>query len=175
MKLIEKFLSKHRKQSEPSISVRSIKESDYPKVRPKIVVRWGSTIIVTKGRSHDILGLEGFITEVGSNIVGYIFYEIINNDVEIALLDSFRKNLGIGTILTQRVIDLAKNRGLNRVFVITTNDNTHALRFYQKIGFDFYAIHRDAVIEKQKLKPEITLTGYHWIPVRHEIELEYLL
>lgn len=53
----------------------------------------------------------------------------------------------------------------------TTNDNLHALRFYQKRGFDLFALHRFAVDRARKQKPQIPLFGNDNIPIRHEIEL----
>lgn len=54
---------------------------------------------------------------------------------------------------------------------MTTNDNTHALRFYQKRGFVITAIRVNAMEEQRKKKP-IPLTGNDGIPIRDEIELE---
>ena len=57
----------------------------------------------------------------------------------------------------------------------TTNDNLNALRFYQKRGFVLVAVHRNAMEQARKLKPEIPLIGNDGIPLRDEIELEMLL
>jgi hypothetical protein len=59
--------------------------------------------------------------------------------------------------------------------VPTSNDNIRAIRFYQRRGFDMRAVHLDAITEARKLKPTIPLLGYDGIPVRHEIEFEYVL
>jgi len=61
------------------------------------------------------------------------------------------------------------------MFLITTNDNTHALRFYQNRNFVIAAIHINAIEKSRQLKPEIPLTGADGIPIRDEIELEMLL
>jgi len=37
------------------------------------------------------------------------------------------------------------------------------------------AVHRDAVSDSRRLKPEIPQVGEHGIPIRDEIELETLL
>ena len=37
------------------------------------------------------------------------------------------------------------------------------------------AVHRNAIEESRKLKPEIPLTGIDGLPIRDEIELELLL
>ena len=51
----------------------------------------------------------------------------------------------------------------------------NALRFYQKRGFELFAIHRNALDISRKLKPEIPMIGNDGIPLRDEIELEMLL
>jgi RimJ/RimL family protein N-acetyltransferase len=65
--------------------------------------------------------------------------------------------------------------GVGRVWLITTNDNTAALRFYQRLGFDLVALHRDAVDAARSIKPSIPLVGNDGIPIRHELELELRL
>ena len=70
---------------------------------------------------------------------------------------------------------MAKKNGCRRVWLITTNDNTYAIRFYQKRGFDMAAIHRNAINESRKIKPQIPLTGFDKIPILHEIEFEMML
>ena len=59
--------------------------------------------------------------------------------------------------------------------LITTNDNTHALRFYQKLGFELTALYCHAVDLSRKLKPSIPETGQDGIPIRDEIELQLRL
>ena len=46
------------------------------------------------------------------------------------------------------------------------------MRFYQKRGFVLVAVHRNALAESRRLKPEIPLIGIDDIPLRDEIELE---
>ena len=69
----------------------------------------------------------------------------------------------------------ARERGCRRLWLVTTNDNTPAVRFYQRRDFDICAFHRNAITESRRLKPEIPDEGLFGIRVRHEIELEYLL
>jgi ribosomal protein S18 acetylase RimI-like enzyme len=83
-----------------------------------------------------------------------------------------RSRVGAGAALLEGVGALARGAGARRVWLITTNDNTHALRFYQRSGFDLVAIHRDAVAEARRLKPSIPLVGNDGVPIRHELELE---
>ena len=61
-------------------------------------------------------------------------------------------------------------------WLITTNDNLDALRFYQRRGFRITAIHAGAVDDSRaRLKPEIPEAGDHGIPLRDELELELTL
>ena len=69
----------------------------------------------------------------------------------------------------------ARRQGCRRLWLITTNDNTHALRFYQRRGLQLAALHRNAIEESRRLKPEIPQHGADGIPLRDELELELVL
>jgi GNAT superfamily N-acetyltransferase len=80
---------------------------------------------------------------------------------------------GAGTAMVEAVERLAAQQGCTRLWVITTNDNVDALRFYQRRGFCIVAVHRGAVDRSRvNLKPEIPVVGAYGIPLRDEIELE---
>ena len=81
----------------------------------------------------------------------------------------------LGKGLINAVVDAAKGAACRRVWLVTTNDNTHAIRFYQRLGFDLRAVHMNAMEEARKLKSQIPLTGYDDIPLKHEFEFEILL
>jgi RimJ/RimL family protein N-acetyltransferase len=70
---------------------------------------------------------------------------------------------------------LAEQAACQRIWLITTNDNMPALRFYQKRGFRLVAVHQNALDYSRTLKPEIPLIGLEGIPLRDEIELEIIL
>ena len=77
--------------------------------------------------------------------------------------------------LINRVIEKAKLYRCKRVWLITTNDNSHAIRFYQKRGFEWVGFYKDSVQDSRKLKPEIPELGDDDIPIKHEIEFELKL
>lgn len=135
---------------------------------------WGSSIVVTRGKIHKVAELYGFVALEEGEVKGIITYNIENNECEIVSLDSLCENCGIGSALVEQVVIEATAHGCKRVWMITTNDNTHALRYYQKRGFDLVAIHRNAINESRKIKPQIPLIGFDGIPILHEIELEKL-
>ena len=62
----------------------------------------------------------------------------------------------LGTALVAAVRSLARDAGCTRLWLITTNDNVDALRFYQRRGFRLATLHRGAVDDcRARLKPEI--------------------
>jgi len=134
--------------------------------------RWGSDVIVSHGKAHLAEHLEGFLIIESGEIIGLVTYLIEENQLEVVSLDSFREGKGIGTVLIEKVMEVAKINGCHRVWLITTNDNTHAMRFYQKRGFHMAALHKNAVTESRRIKPEIPLYGYDNIPILDEIEFE---
>ena len=92
---------------------------------------------------------------------------------EILTLHAAAQWHGAGTILIEAVEQLAVQHRCTRLWVITTNDNVDALRFYQRRGFCLVCVHRGAVDHSRaSLKPEIPLAGNYGIPLRDELELE---
>jgi hypothetical protein len=61
------------------------------------------------------------------------------------------------------------------MWLITTNDNHPAIRFYERRGMSVVAVHRDAVTKARGLKPEIPELGIDGTPIRDEIEFEVRL
>jgi len=139
------------------------------------IVKFRGKIIVSRGKVHSIEKLPGYIALMNGEIKGLITFNILEDDCEIVSLDSKVENQGIGTKLIDLVVSAAKQQNCKRVWLITSNDNIRAIRFYQKRGFDMKAIHRDAITEARKMKPTIPMSGYDGIPIRHEIEFELLL
>ena len=80
--------------------------------------------------------------------------------------------VGAGTALIEAVAGAARAAGCARLWLITTNDNLRALRFYQRRGFRLAALHRDALARSRELKPSIAEIGLDGIPLRDELELE---
>jgi ribosomal protein S18 acetylase RimI-like enzyme len=134
---------------------------------------WGAAIVISRGQRHDAARLPGFVAVQGEALVGLATYHIAGDDCELVSLNATTSGQGIGTALIAAVRDAAAAAGCRRVWLITTNDNVEALRFYQLRGFLLVAVHRDAVTEaRRRQKPEIPLIGNHGIPIRDEIELE---
>lgn len=136
---------------------------------------WAGPKIITRGKMHQADKLPGFIAVYEGKPAGLITYEITGDRCEIVSMNSLEERKGVGSALIDAVKNVCTKAGCKRLWLITTNDNTAALRFYQKKGFKLVCIHREAIELSRKLKPEIPLTGNAGIPIRDEIELEMIL
>ncbi|MEK9153036.1 MAG: GNAT family N-acetyltransferase, partial [Patescibacteria group bacterium] len=155
--------------------IRKIKSADVNWIKTIFNQCWGGDFVVTLGKVHRPETLSGFIAEVDSKKKGLITFKIADKEMEIISLDSFLKKRGIGTMLVSRVIGLAKNQKIKRIWLITTNDNLKALKFWQNRGFCLVKVYPHALEISRKLKPGIPLIGEDGIPLRDEIELEMRL
>ncbi len=156
-------------------TIHSVTDADRPWVL-EIVRKWGADFIVTRGRCVRPSEIEGFYTrDSEGSRVALTTFEIIGDQCEVVTLDAFEKFSGLGTALLERVEAVARERGCRRLWLITTNDNLDAIRFYQRRGFSLTAVHINAIAESRKLKPTIREIGDHGIPLRDEFEFEKLL
>ena len=136
---------------------------------------WYTTTMIIRGKEIDMTKTEGFYFKEGEDIIALITYIVYDNVLEITSLDSLREKQGIGSKLIETVIHEARERKLQKIVLITTNDNINAIRFYQKREFDMAHLYRNAMDISRKLKPEIPLIGENSIPLRHEIEFELFI
>ncbi len=152
--------------------ITKIRTEDSDLIESFISDCWGSPMSVSRGRIFNTADLPGFIYINDKEVIGLVTYNIDKEDCEIVTLNSQLNNRGLATQLLNKVIEKAKIKGCRRVWLITTNDNTHALRFYQKRGFDWIGFYRNSMDDSRKLKPEIPEFGDDDIPLKHEIEFE---
>jgi ribosomal protein S18 acetylase RimI-like enzyme len=147
-------------------------DSDLPAVKQFWKTRWGDDFVVVHGQVFKPEHLDGFIAIESGDWLGLITFYFDAFDCEIVSLDSLRPGCGIGTALLKAVESAARKAGCRVLKLVTTNDNTPALRFYQKYGFEMVALRRLAVIESRKIKPSIPEFGLDQIPIRDELDME---
>ena len=155
--------------------VRPLNADDRDWVLRFIVEHWGADKVVGHGVVYYPHDLPGFVAVRGSERLGLVTYHIEGDSCEIVTLNSVQESVGVGTALIKMVRYVARYFGCRRLWLVTTNDNLNALRFYQKRGFVLVAVHRNALQVSRKLKPEIPLVGMDGIPLRDEIELEMVV
>jgi GNAT superfamily N-acetyltransferase len=90
-------------------------------------------------------------------------------------LNAVAAGKGVGSALLAAVENAVRAAGACRLWLITTNDNVDALRFYQRRGFRLTRLHAGAVDEARRLKPTIPAIGEYGIPIHDEIVLEKAL
>jgi len=157
------------------LEIRQRVANDNEWVRDVLKKYWYSTRIISRGRVLEADKMPGFIAQHGDVCVGLVLYEIVGNECEIVSLNSLTELTGVGSLLLDAIKSTAAEAQCRRVWLVTTNDNTLALRFYQQRGFTLSALHLNVIQQSRKIKPEIPFIGHDGIPIRDEIELEMLL
>ena len=155
--------------------IRAVVNGDREWVRKFISEHWGSKKVVSRGRIYYPYKLLGFVAIKNKKYIGLITYHLKGKNCEIISLDSLLEKRGVGTTLVRKVEKIARKLNCKKLWMITTNDNTDALRFWQKRGFFIKNIYPNAISLSRKLKPEIPLIGNYGIPTRDEIKLEKIL
>lgn len=157
------------------IIIRPITQEDQAWITRQLIENWVSPLIISRGKSHDASKLPGFVALINDTHVGLVTYRIDGLECELVTLDSWRENMGVGTTLIQAAKEKAILSSCVRLWVITTNDNLKALRFYQKRGFHLVTIYPNSISKYRKIKPTIPQLGFDDIPIRDEIELQIML
>ena len=157
------------------IAIRRVEDADRPWVL-QVARGWGADFVITRGRKVYPAEIDGFIAlDQAGQKQGLLTFEIKGDQCEVVTLDAFTRFDGYGTALMQRVEKEAAQRGCRRVWLITTNDNIEAIRFYQRRDYVIAEVHVNAVNISRRLKPSIPLIGNFGIRVRDEIEFEKYL
>jgi hypothetical protein len=112
----------------------------------------------------------------GGEVAGVLTYVPGDGTVEALTVHASERGRGVGTAMLAALRARAAAEGWRRIWLITTNDNVDALRFYQRRGFRLVAVHAGAVdASRATLKPSIPELGAFGIPIRDELELELLV
>ena len=125
------------------------------------------------GQLVDVLALPGFIARVGDRVIGVTTYRVDGERAELAVIvvaDDARE-AGTGSRLVACFVEAATSSSCHELWLMTTNDNLRALRFYQRLEFRLSELHAGGVDRARQLKPGIPLLGQDGIPIRDELVL----
>jgi ribosomal protein S18 acetylase RimI-like enzyme len=136
---------------------------------------WGGPLVARLGELVDAAPLAGFVAVEDGERVGLLTYAERVDGVEVVTLQATAPGRGAGRALMDRAYEHAVARRLPRLWLITTNDNIRAIRFYQQWGMDLRRLVHDGVAASRRVKPSIPDVGHHGIALRHELELERLV
>jgi len=133
---------------------------------------FGSAEVASRGRLLHPECLPGLIAWEAGRRVGLLSFTEEPGGAEGVVPAADPPGRGAGTAVLAALEALGRVRDWERLPLLTTNDDTTALAFYQRRGWDLVALHRDAVAADRRLKPKIPATGHDGIPIRHALELE---
>ena len=171
------------------ISIRPLERADREWVAHFLDERWGTTQIVSRGKAVYGHLLPGFMAEralaeetedpepdeAEREKIGLLTVNIVEGECEITTLNSLTESIGVGTALVEALESWAREAGIERLWLVTTNDNLEALKFWQRRGYELVTVHRNAIAAARRIKPQIPITGLNGITIRDEIELEKMI
>ena len=111
------------------------------------------------------------IAEDRERLVGVLTYIIDGDSCEVLTVHVADQWHGVGSALIDEVGGVAREAGCRRLWLVTTNDNVDALRFYQRRGFHLAKLHAGGNVRDRELKPEIPAMGEYGILIQDELEL----
>ena len=133
----------------------------------------GTTRAVRLGEVLEPAALPGLVAERDGERIGLLTYLVDGDQFEVLSLHSRVENAGAGSALLQAAATLAAGRGCRRLWLVTTNDNLHALGFYQRRGLRLCALHAGALERDRALKSELPeVNPGNRILMRDLLELE---
>jgi ribosomal protein S18 acetylase RimI-like enzyme len=153
------------------VTIRALGDADVPWAE-RLLGGFGGRLQVRLGSVVDPLACPGLVAERDGQPVGIVTYDADGDDVEVVYIEVTAKHQGVGT----RLLDAVEDRtGAQRLWLVTTNDNLDALRFYQRRGFRIREVRPGASDEARRtLKPSMSEVGNFGIPIRDEIVVERL-
>jgi GNAT superfamily N-acetyltransferase len=154
--------------------VRAAVAADRAGIAELLGASWGGAVQVVHGTVHDALELPALVAvaEPDGRLVGLLTYVLSSVDLEVVTLDAEPPQGGVGTALLDAAVAVARQAGAERLWLVTTNDNLDALRFYQRRGLRIVGVAPGAVDAARLVKPSIPETGEYRIPLHDELTLE---
>ena len=146
-------------------------EGDRAVVAGLLAGSWGTTAVVVHGVRYDAAELPGLLALREGRVAGLLTYTMGVDGLEVVTLDAVERGLGVGSALIDAAAGVAEEAGLERMWLVTTNDNLDALRFYQRRGLCISGVAPGAMAGNRQLKPTIPDIGAYGIPIRDEITL----
>ncbi len=169
-----------RGSRQESVRIRAKDPRDAAAVASYLDDAWGGPIMVSHGDVFNCTQIPALLAEVDGEIVGLATYVLHDDALEIVTLNASKSAGGVGTLLLEATARLARERGLARLWLVTTNDNLDAMRFYQRRGMRMVSVLVGAMDRSRDMaramgEPVADLVGYYGIESHDEIVLEMRL
>jgi ribosomal protein S18 acetylase RimI-like enzyme len=158
---------------EDGIVIRPMVDSDRAAVEAALIEAWSSPVTVVHDEAINVLELPALVAlDAAGQLLGVVTFRECGTSYEVITLNALRSGGGIGTSLLAAVIDRARDQRHERVWLVTTNDNIDAIRFYQRRGLRLVNVDAGAVDRARVRKPTIPLIGAHGIELHDELTFE---
>ena len=155
------------------MNIRPVTPEDREWIAEMIGTAFGSVRLISNEHLLDDASLlDGFVAEIDARPIGCALVDDVDGDTELVALVTTYRGAGVGAGLLDAVVERGRRDGWKRLWLVTSNDNTDAIRVYQRAGWDWTEFRRDAITRARERRPEIPELGQHGIPVRHEIHFE---
>lgn len=158
--------------TEQHVVVRPVEPRDREEIRAECATHWGSTEIWSLGHLYHADELPGFVAEVDGRFAGFITVNINSGEWQCEVITLSSRVPGAGSALLAAAEAYARSAGCKRIYLTTTNDNTPAMRFYQRRGWRFAKLHAGIVDRVREVEPDYPLVGIDGIAIRDELEFE---
>jgi 2-oxo-4-hydroxy-4-carboxy--5-ureidoimidazoline (OHCU) decarboxylase/N-acetylglutamate synthase-like GNAT family acetyltransferase len=158
-----------------ALDVRDFEPRDHDWARRLIGEQQGGDHRVARlGELLDPLAQEGIVAELDGRPVGLLTVHESDRGLEVLSLHSEIREVGAGTRLLETALRVAEASDARRLWLVTTNDNVDAIRWYLRRGMTVAAVHAGAVdVDRNALKPSLPLANAgNGIAVRDLVELE---
>jgi ribosomal protein S18 acetylase RimI-like enzyme len=141
----------------------------------------GGRLQARRGELMDPLDGAGLVAELRGQPVGLVTWVVggpfsTPHEAEIRVLVVAKpaRGRGLGGVLLEAAVKALATAGVERAWLVTTNDNVEALGFYQRRGWRLASLSVGAVDEARRvLKPAIAPRDATGIPIRDELILEH--
>ncbi|MEW2590665.1 GNAT family N-acetyltransferase [Micromonospora aurantiaca] len=155
-----------------SIRVRQARDGDRAALAALHEREWGGPIVVVHDTRYDLRDLPALVAvDDGGGFTGALVYRVDADGLEVVSLAASAPGNGAGTALLAAAQEVARAAGADRIWLVTTNDNLDALRFYQRRGLRIMAVDAGAVDRARVVKPTIPQVGADGIPLHDELRL----
>ncbi|MEU4480128.1 GNAT family N-acetyltransferase [Micromonospora sp. NPDC023966] len=156
-----------------SIQVRPVEPGDQADLAALHRREWGGPYVVVHDTRYDLRELPTLVAVDGAGgFAVALVHRLADDGLEVVSLAATAPGNGAGSALLAAAEAVAAAAGADRLWLVTTNDNLRALRFYQRRGLRIVAVDAGAVDRARAVKPSIPYLGEDDIPLHDELRLE---
>lgn len=132
--------------------------------------------VVAEGRAYGVEDVEALVGLDHNGATRAALTFVMEDDVcRLVTLVSHDPREGAATALLAHLMVLVRSLGASALRVTVTNDQTEALRFFQRRGARLVAAFPGAVGAARERFPDLPEKGFDGLPIRDEIALEWKL